>query len=74
MSTLSVVQCLAQLGCKMPFSSMNQLDQMILDKNDKDKQLLIPSETYDMYIQEKVKIGRYMSNLIVQNIRNNSLS
>ena len=51
---------------------MNQLDGMILDKNDKDKQLLIPNENYDKYIQEKVEIGKYISNLIIQNIRNNA--
>ena len=72
MSTLSVVQCLIELGCQMCFSSMNQLDGMILDKNDKDKELLIPNENYDKYIQEKVEIGKYISNLIIQNIRNNA--
>ena len=60
MSTLSVVQCLIELGCKMHFSSMNQLDGMILDTNDKDKELLIPTNNYDKYIQEKVKIGKYI--------------
>ena len=70
MSTLSVVQCLMELGCKMRFSSVNQLDEMILDTNDKDKELLIPNDNNDKYMQEKVEIGKYFANLIIQNIRN----
>ena len=53
---------------------MKQLDQMILDKHDKDKQLLIPSSNHDKYIEEKVEIGKYFSNLIIQNIRNDTSS
>ena len=69
MSTLNVVKCILELGSNM-FSSIDELDQMILDENDADKQL-ISSSNYPKYIEEKVEIGRYISSLIIQNIADN---
>lgn len=68
MSTLSVVQCLVELGCKINFSSMKKLDKMILDDNDECKELtlLIPLSNHNKYIQAKAEIKKYLSNLTIK--------